>query len=127
MLINCLEFLLGLVMGIIWFKWVLVPVFYWLPKSIYYILKKRTKPSIILSVLWRPFAVTFVLFVCGFIWGEGLVSFIENNVWILNGIYLYIVFSIMGLILFKSKRQQQASYFKILALWYRSENWEWGK
>lgn len=89
-------------------------------------MKKRAKPSIILSVLWRPLVVTSVLFVCGFIWGEGLINFIENNVWILNGMYLYIIYSVMGLIVFKSKRQQQASYFKIFALWYRAENWEWG-
>lgn len=123
--INCLAFVLGMVIGIIWFKWILVPMFYWLPKSIFYTIKKRTKPAIVLSVLWRPFLVILILFICGFIWGERLINFIENHVWVINGVNLYIVYSVIGLILFKGKRQQQYSYFKLLALWYKDEKFEW--
>lgn len=112
---NFLEnvglFILGWIIGVLWWHWVLIPIFYGFPKAIYYTAKRFTTPKAIWVALRLPIIVLLVMVAIIIVFQERSVSFFAHiDKWAtLANIYLLI-----GVILSKRKWSVYSSRYTLM-------------
>ncbi|HEY8784198.1 MAG TPA: hypothetical protein VIM16_21395 [Mucilaginibacter sp.] len=112
-----LLFVVGLVIGSILFGTIILPVFYMLPKAIYYSVKGKIKPVSVLVVLRTPLVMTAICVMIG-VFFPNVLLYLER-IPINNGSNVAIILFCISRFLRKSGRVKSDAEFWLSVFQYR--------